>query len=721
MEENQPRARAKRPVPRAPTTRESLLEGLNPEQAQVVMHNHGPLLVAAIAGSGKTTALVRRIAMLHLAHGVHPARVLALTFSKKAADEMTSRLVSLLPGEASSSARVGTFHSLAHQFLREEWSDFRRWQTDDRDRFRTVVKDCLGFKGMNWDGADLTSVEQFIGVCKANCALPGSEEAYEAAVAYHEKKPSAQRDPRRLAEAYDRSEQERRARLLITFDDMLLEMWWRMNESEELRARWAKRWDYVLQDECQDENGVQRAICEMLAGEHRNYMVVGDPAQSIYGFRGADPSGILNFASTWSAPSISLHRNYRSGSKIIDAANGVLSAMGPGTTLGTKITAERTINGAPMGVSDYRTAAGVPFEGSVEVRRFSDADTEAEGVVTAIRELNADGRAWKDIVCLYRTNAQSRALEEQCLGSRIPYVVIGGTNFYERKEVKDVLAYLRLAAGKGTFDDVRRSINAPFRFLGREFVAKIEARAERESGRESIGWTEIVHDLARSSESRIQGRQRDSALAWCTLIEGMATRIRDDRELAEKDPVQAATRANRPTPASLIDEMLMRTDYVKWLTRDEGAESPENNRVSNIRELVRASERFNSVDGLLEYIAETLEAAERAKVGEEGVDRITLMSIHRSKGLEWPVVFLTGAGEKLLPHGRAEDMDEERRLAYVAMTRARDVLHVSYYTRASVGAKVVPIDVSRFVIEAGLVPAGAANEELDLDDAEEVA
>lgn len=682
------RPRARRPVPKAPLTRETLLNGLNPEQAEVVLHHLGPLLCAAIAGSGKTTALVRRIAMLWIEYAVEPARVLALTFSKKAAEEMTHRLVALLPGEVANEARVGTFHSLAFQFLREEMPDWKRWQTDDRDRYRTVVKDVLGFKGMRWDSADLTVVEQFIGRCKASCALPGSPEAFERAEAFYKLNPCGQRMPALLAEAYERAEQERHARLLLTFDDMLLEMWWRLNESESVRARWAARWDFVMQDECQDENRVQREIAEMLARDHRNYMVVGDPAQSIYGFRGADPSGILTFAEAWGAKSVALHRNYRSGDRIIAAANGVLAAMDEGSTLGTTITPER----------------GIP--GNVAVSSFGDVDGEAEGVVTAIREMQADGRSWRDFVCLYRTNAQSRALEEQCLAARVPYVVIGGTNFYERKEVKDVLAYLRLAAGRGTFDDVRRSINSPFRFLGREFVAKVEEHASRVSAaRESVSWTEIVRDLAQSTAVRLQARQRESAWSWCDIVESMARRISEDRANMERDPVGTATHTERPRPAALIDEMLMRTDYVKWLTRDEGAESPENNRVSNIRELVRASERFNTVDGLLDYIAETLEAAERAKQGEEGVDRVTLMSIHRSKGLEWPIVFLVGANEKLLPHGRAEDINEERRLAYVAMTRARDVLNVSFVSRASFGPKVVDLDVSRFVVEAGLVAA----------------
>lgn len=692
MEASQTRSRARRPVPRPPLTEDGLLEKLNPEQREVVLHHLGPLLVAAVAGVGKTTALVHRIAMLFVKYGVHPSRVLAMTFSKKAAEEMTIRLCGLLPGEVANEARVGTFHSVAFQFFRQECPDARRWNTDDGDaRYRVIVKDVLGWKGMRWDSADLTTVEQFIGRCKANCVIAGTPEAFAEAEAFHAKSPCGQRTPALLAEAYDRAEVERRNRLLLTFDDMLLEMWRLLREDEPTRLRWASRWDFVMQDECQDENRVQREIASMLALDHKNYMVVGDPAQSIYGFRGADPTGILRFAQEWEARTVALHRNYRSGDRIIAAANGVLRSMDAGTTLGTEITAQRGV------------------DGEVSVRAFGDCDEEAEGVVTSIRELQADGRSWRDFVVLYRTNAQSRALEEQCLGARIPYVVIGGISFYERKEVKDLLAYLRLAAGRGTFDDVRRSINAPFRFLGREFVNKVEEVAERrqrDAAREAISWTEIVREVASSPGLRIQERQRESARVWCNLVDRMAQQIRDGRELMEKDPVQGAL--SSPRPGAMIDALLMQTDYVRWITRDEGTESPENNRVSNIRELVRASERFNTVDGLLDYIQETVDAAEAAKRGEDGVDRVTLMSIHRSKGLEWPVVFLVGANEKVLPHAKCEDVNEERRLAYVALTRARDVLHVSYCARAAIGPKVVDLSVSRFIVEAGLVEAPEA-------------
>jgi DNA helicase-2/ATP-dependent DNA helicase PcrA len=676
---------ARRRVFQVPETAEALLEGLNPEQAAIVQHVDGPLLAGAVAGAGKTTALVRRIAYLYRAHNVHPGRVLAVTFSKKAADEMTTRLARLLPGQVRTAGQVGTMHSLAFKFVRDARPELKDWQVDDRDRYRTCVKDALGFRGMNWREADLTTVSQFIGFCKARAAMPGTEQAREQAQAFYDSRPCGQRSPLLLCEAYERAEQLRRDRHMITFDDMLLLMWDLLSQDEGLRARWASKWDYVLQDESQDENPVQRAILEMLARDHRNYMIVGDPAQAIYGFRGSDPRGLLAFEQEWSARKILMERNYRSGSRILDAANGVLRGMAEGTHLGMQIKAER------------------PEEGVVNVRAVENMDDEAELVAQEIRELEADGCRWRDMVVLYRTNAQSRAIEEQLLGNRVPYIVIGGTNFYDRKEIKDLLAYLRLAAGRGRFDDVRRSINAPFRFLGKAFVDRIEVLADSEDQRDGpVDWTGIVRRAARGSG--LQERQRQSAESWCAMVDGLTSKIAKANAALEQDPSGQRFECKEARPGALIEGLLLDTDYVRWLTRDEGTESPENNRVSNIRELVRASERFNTVVGLLDYIDETIEAARRAKAGEDDgpIDRVTLMSIHRSKGLEWRAVFLLGANEGILPHSRCEDDNEERRLFYVAVTRAKDLLHITHVGSAAIGPRVVPVGPSRFLSEAGL-------------------
>lgn len=646
------------------TTTRDLLAGLNDEQREVVTHNLGPLVTGAVAGAGKTASLVRRIAYLVTEHNVDPRRILAVTFSAKAAKEMNERLRPLLPY---SDARVGTFHSLAWEIVRTEDQDLASWELDERDRYRSCVKEALGYRGMDWKNADLTVVLQFIGRCKARCALPGTPRALEEAHAYCGQRPSPARIPAKLAEAYERVERIRIERRLITFDDMLLVAWSLLAADESCRARWSSNWDYVLQDEAQDENLVQREIATMLSRDHRNYMIVGDPAQSIYAFRGSDPTGILGFEATWTARKILMHRNYRCADAVVRAANGVLAAMPSDTHLGAQITACRGV------------------EGVVTATQYGDMDAEADGVVGDIRDAHEDGRAWGDNVVLYRTNAQSRALEDRLLAERIPYVVIGGVNFYERKEVKDLLAYVRLAAGRGSADDVRRCINAPFRFLGKAFVEGLMDLVER-SG--TVGdWTNAVRRYISRSGDVKQARQRASAEQWCSIIDSSIAAI--------------ARGGVESRPAILIQEILDQTQYAQWLTRDEGTESPENNRVSNVRELVRAAERFPTVAELLDYVEQQLRAAKDAKAAGGG-DRVTLMSIHRSKGLEWPVVHVVGVNEGILPHGRCEDENEERRLAYVAFTRARDVLRISCVRRASIGSRVVDLVPSEFITEAGL-------------------
>lgn len=669
-----------------PSESEKLLEGLNPEQIAVVKHHNGPLLTGAVAGAGKTASLVRRIAYLVTEHGVDPSRILAMTFSSKAAKEMTQRLGPLLMDPA---ARVGTFHSLAWELVRKEEPHIQHWTLDERERYRVCVKDALGYKGMDWKGADLTVVLSFIGRCKARCALPGSVEAQVEAQAFYDHAPCGQRTVMLLVEAYARAEQYRIERQLLTFDDMLLEAWRILSTDEHARCRWAARWDYVLQDEAQDENLVQREIASMLARDHRNYMVVGDPAQSIYAFRGSDPSGLLAFEKQWGATKVLMHRNYRSGDAIIRAANGILGAMKEDTHLGMQITPSRG------------------FEGVVRGHVYDTMDEEAGGIVGAMLAKHADGDRWKNNVVLYRTNAQSRALEEALLSERIPYVVIGGTNFYERREVKDLIAYVRLAARAGGADDVRRCINTPFRFLGREFVHGLMDLVDgmTRNGGLTPDWTSIVR--AYLGRSGLQARQRASADQWCSLIDSCARAI-------AKGGVESHT-------GVMIQNILDETQYIPWLTRDEGSESTENNRVSNVRELVRVAEKFSNVTDFLDYVNEQIALSKRAKI-EGGDDRVTLMSIHRSKGLEWPTVYVIGMNEGILPHGRCDDENEERRLAYVAVTRARDELVVSCVREIMIGSKMTPIKPSRFLVEGGIAltdgetRAPAARVGLDMED-----
>ncbi len=630
-----------------------ILSGANPEQSDVIRHVEGPLLVAAVAGSGKTRALVHRIAWLVRVVGVDPSRILAVTFSKKAGDEMNARLEGLLGRTA---ARVGTFHSWALEMIRRENPAFREWTIDDRDRYRTLLKEVCGYRNLKWDSADVTELSNYVSFAKAERAAPGTRASLDLALEYFGTEAP-------LADsAYAKAEGLRVLERLLTFDDMLV-VAADLLDDPEVRARWSGRYAFVLQDECQDVNRVQNEIAVALATSHRNYMVVGDPAQTIYAFRGARPEYLLGFEGEWAARVVNMHRNYRCGRKIVEVANRIIR---PATRrLPIEITAERET------------------EGSVEFSLDENQDEEAAGLVAEIRKLRVDGAAYRGIAVLCRVNAQSRAPEEAFIGAKIPYVVIGGTNFYERREVRDLLAYLRLAAGRGGADDVKRCLNAPFRYLGKAFVDRVLA----ERGTVAVGWAERVRHVAHGPG--VQWRQVEKADAWADLLDDLADRV-----------------AAGDRPSAILSDLVDRTGYIDWLRKEEGEESPENSRASNVRELVRASERFASVAELLDYIAEVVSASRKGALAArsgEVPDRVTITTIHRAKGLEWPAVFAIGWNEGVLPHGRTDDEEEERRLAYVAATRARDYLRVSAVRKAAVGGKSRDLPVSRYAVEAGIV------------------
>lgn len=650
----------------------TLLEGLNEEQRAAVLAPPGPVLVAAVAGAGKTRALTYRV-MQQIAAGADPERILALTFSTKAAKEMTMRLIKL----GCTHARIGTFHSLALQIARAERPEIGGWRVDDTDRYRLCVKDAVSYRYMNWQAADVTHLLQYIGRCKAAGAFPSDDKALAIAAELYKRRPTAAREPNLCRQAYETAELIRHERRLLTFDDMLLEAWHVCRTDEGARLRWASRYDHVLQDEAQDENLVQHELAAMLAADHRSYTVVGDPAQSIYKFRGADPSGLLRFEHEWGAQVIRMGANYRCATAIVDVANKTLLAMPANTHLGVRMVAMREV------------------EGAVRATQYEDFDAEGEAVTERILESHEDGRAWRDHVVLFRTNAQSRGVEESMLAARIPHQVLGGTSFYERREVKDLLAYLRVAMGVGTYDDVRRSINTPFRFLGKAFIEGLAEELTDDPAN-------VVGDVRQYviGPARLQQRQKTSALTWCQLIGEMSALIKAGTAAASSTRDTAAEIAARPS--TILEHLVRDLRYNEWLTRDEGAESPENNRVSNVRELVRAAARFPTVAELLQYVDDMLARAQRAKREAANSDVVTLCSIHRSKGLEWPVVYVLGVNDKILPHAYAEDIEEERRLFYVACTRAADVLELSYVARAAVSNRVLELQPSPFLVEAGL-------------------
>lgn len=648
------------------------MNGYNDEQQAIVDHREGPALAAAVAGAGKTKAVVGRIIALIMS-GVPAEKILAVTFSKKAGREMSERLAKAL---GRTKARVGTFHSLALEIVSCEIPDYRSWEIDDKNRFRTCIKQAVGHDDgmMNWREADVTLIEQYIALCMCDMARPDSIRARDIATNLYKRllKPCA--NPSQLGEAYALADKIRRERRLITFDSMLMEAAEMLRDRPDVRARWAAKWLYVIADEAQDSGLGQVVMAEMLAQEHRNYMAVGDSAQVIYTWRGAKPEKIVNFEKDWPGAKVfRMGKNYRCLPRIVAVANRMLASMAPNTTLGIEMVAMRE------------------GEGIVEGRSYLDYDAEGAAVADAIQAEHTDGRRLADFAVLFRTVAQSRAVEEAFLERKIPYVLKNGVNFYERAEVKDLIAYLRLGAGRGTAEDVTRCINKPFRYLGRRFLDRIAAT--RRGGRT---WTEVVREVLASGEG-LQSRQIPTAVAWCEIIESIAVKL-----AAYRGAVALGVPHTPLNTGALLDKIATVTKYVEWITHSEGEESVDNSRVSNVRECIRVAYKFASPDEFLDYVDATIEAAKVAQRENAKIDAVEMSTVHSSKGLEWPVVHVIGVNDGVFPHGRAEDPEEERRLFYVAATRARDALYVSCVRQAVVGGRTRPLPASPFYRDGGI-------------------
>jgi superfamily I DNA/RNA helicase len=402
---------------------------------------------------------------------------------------------------------------------------------------------------------------------------------------------------------------------------------------------------------------------------------------SIYGFRGSSPEYLTEFAEAWGAKVYCLHRNYRSGRAVVAAANEVLRPAA--VKLPVDLVAER------------------PLDGTVRVVRAASPEDEAEELGAHVAEHVAGGGRYADVAVLFRTNAQSRAVEEALLARKIPYRVLGGLIFYERKEVKDLLAYLRVAAGRDESGDaLRRCINAPFRYLGAKFYEKVrEAKAR--------GWVDRVR-LAGHVEG-LRWRQKRSATEWADLVEELGRRI------------QRGVR-----PHLLLEEIVQATAFLQWVERDQGAQSVEASPAANVRELLRLAARFPITAELLDFVDETVRAARRQQDDEEKTDEVLLMSVHRAKGLEWPRVWVIGCNEELMPHAKGEP-EEERRIFYVASTRARDELVLSHVAELPTKRGRGPATPSRFLRDAGLIaaqgdePGGAEGEGAGADAREALA
>lgn len=630
----------------------SLLTGLNKEQQQAVQHTEGPLLILAGAGSGKTKVLTVRIAHL-LAQGVNPYEILAITFTNKAAKEMKSRVEGLV-GDVANRIWLSTFHSFCAKFLRFELDNFLGYNSNftiyDTSDSQAVIKAAL--KTLNLDDK-YYPVGAMIGAISdaKNKLLFASDFRKQARDFYQQK----------VADVYEYYERELRKNNALDFDDLLLVAVKLLQSNEAVLDKYSKRFRYVMIDEYQDTNHAQYLLAKLLASHWKNIAVVGDADQSIYAWRGADIQNILDFEKDYpNCTSIKLEQNYRSTKIILDAANAVIenNEGRPKKNLWTDKT-----------------------EGA-KIQHFTAQSEHEEAAFigdTIAKKHDIHGVPYGDMAILYRTNAQSRVLEEALIKRALPYTMVGGTKFYDRKEIKDVLAYLRVLYNP--FDDLSllRIINVPKRSIGATTVAKLQDYA-RANGTSLFMTLTQLHLV-----DTIKGKTKEKLEEFGILIFTLVAEMEDK------------------TVLDILESILDRTGYLAQL--EESTDPQDQARAENIGELLSVAKDFQDTNptGTVEDFLEQVALVNDVDSFEQEESKVTLMTLHAAKGLEFPIVFLGGLEEGLFPHSRTlmnpEEIEEERRLAYVGITRAEKELYISNATTRTVFGRTSSYLPSRFIDE----------------------
>ncbi len=690
-------------------SRQSHLRGLNPEQRRAVLHTEGPLLVLAGAGSGKTRTLVHRIVHLIRGHDVPPSRIVAVTFTNRAAEEMRERVRAFAPDQARSVV-VSTFHALGARILREHGERLglpRRFAIYSTADQLAALRSATAEVSIDDDSFDLKRVLRQISDWKSRGLVPA---AATAEVAAGPARGDRSDDYAVLAAgAYARYDEVLRASGAVDFDDLLLLPLRLLSEDEDIRRALWKRWHYFLVDEYQDTNGVQLELARLLAGSRRNLCVVGDDDQSIYAFRGADVSNILEFERHFpGAAVVTLEQNYRSTRRILEAANAVIA--GNPHRHAKRL---RTDNGVGA-LIDY-------FE-------HEDEAAEAEAIATEItlRRFTRKLR-WGEIAVLYRTNTQARPLEEALREKNVPYRVLGGTSFFDRKEVADALAYLRVAANPSDEIALRRIINYPQRGIGRTTVLKVAERAATDRAA-------FARTLWHTDEALVGTAQARAIAAFLQILD----HARHGLHAAETQAARTPFTSGLPPLAHWAEGLFSRLGLEDAIRADPRNARSAPVRLDNLRDLVGSIARYErktwaeaaelattagvGIEGVGgEALAAAAEAAsagawtpptlsgalsrlalagldDDAEEAEDGDATVALMTLHSAKGLEFSDVFIVGLEEGILPHARsldaaadgvdADPLSEERRLLYVGITRARQRLALSL-CRARKGREVV--------------------------------
>ena len=622
--------------------------GLNPDQLDAVVHRGGPLLVVAGAGSGKTRVLTHRIAHL-IDEGVPPTAILAITFTNKAADEMRRRVAELV-GPVTKAMWVSTFHSACVRILRAHADllgyprQFSIYDQADATRLTGYVIRDLGLDSKRFTPR---GVQGTISLWKNELIDPPAA----AARAQHI-------FDRKHAEVYAEYQRRLHAAGAMDFDDLLVNTVVLFRQHPHVLEAYRERFQHVLVDEYQDTNVAQNELVLQLAGGHGNVTVVGDGDQSIYRFRGADLRNIVQFEDAFpeGVTTIVLDQNYRSTQTILDAANAVIA------------------NNIERKPKHLWTDAG----GGDRIVRFwaEDEHDEARFVAGTAHDLrNTDGFNWREIAVLYRTNAQSRIIEEALMRSGVPYKVVGGTRYYDRREIRDAMAYLRAAVNPADEVSVKRILNVPKRGIGDTSVDKLDRYAAT-SGRG------FVDALRHADDAGVTGPAQRGIASFVTLLDSLADRL-----------------AGEVGPAELLQAALEGSGYRAELEAEDTIEA--HGRLENLDELIGSAHEYTRVDEFLEQVSLVADTDELPDGEVE--DQVVLLTLHSAKGLEFPVVFLVGAEEGVFPSGRAltepDDMEEERRLAYVGITRARRRLFICHAWSRSLYGTTAYNPPSRFLEE----------------------
>jgi len=639
---------------------EHLLEGLNPAQYEAVTHGEGPLLVVAGAGSGKTRVLTHRIAHLIEARQVSPFEILAITFTNKAAGEMKERIGRLV-GPVAEKMWVSTFHSACVRILRRDAqrlgypSAFTIYDQADAVRLTGYV-----IRDLNLDPKRFPPRSVHANVSAAKNEGLDAEEYAERASVIHERK---------IADVFTEYQARLRRAGAMDFDDLLGVTVELLRKEPEVLEHYRRRFGNVLVDEYQDTNPVQNDLVMLLGEGHRNVCVVGDLDQAIYAFRGADMRNLLDFETTFpDATVIVLEQNYRSTQTILDAANAVIA---------------RNMSRKPK---DLWTQVGA----GDKIVRFQGEDEgdESQWVAHQISTLHDGGDLrWSDLAVFYRTNAQSRVIEEQFLRSGIPYRVVGGTRFYDRREIKDALAYLKAIVNPTDEVSVKRVLNVPKRGVGDQTVGRLDAYAR------AHGMT-FVDALRRWDDAGVSARSARGIESFLTLIDELATETGSG-------------------PATLIEQIVQRTGYAAELEAERSIEAE--GRLENLAELVGVAREFDDVAAFMEQVSLVADTDQLPDTDDPSDTGVVLMTLHAAKGLEFPIVFLVGMEEGVFPHMRSltepAQLEEERRLCYVGITRARQRLYVSHAWCRSLHGSTQYNPPSRFLdeIPAELVEEAAAS------------